>query len=80
MREVGVFEARNTLAALLDMVERGEEIVITRRGKRIARLVRETGRIGREQARLAADRIIANRKGRSLAGLKIKNLIKEGRP
>ena len=80
MREIGAFEAKNTLGTLLDMVERGEEVIITRRGKRVARLVRETGTIDREQARLAADRIIANRKGKSLGGLKIKDLINEGRP
>ena len=80
MREIGAFEAKNTLSALLDMVERGEEVVITRHGKRVARLVRETGMRDREQASLAADRIIANRKGKSLGGLKIKDLINEGRP
>jgi antitoxin (DNA-binding transcriptional repressor) of toxin-antitoxin stability system len=80
MPEIGALEARRRLGALLDMVERGEEIVITRRGRRVARLVRETGSIDREQARLAADRIIANREGRSLGGLKIKNLVNEGRP
>lgn len=31
--EIGAFEAKNTLGALLDRVEKGEEIVITRRGK-----------------------------------------------
>jgi antitoxin (DNA-binding transcriptional repressor) of toxin-antitoxin stability system len=80
MKEIGAFEAKNTLGTLLDMVERGEEVIITRRGKRVARLVRETGLIDREQARLAAERIIANRKGKSLGGLKIKDLINEGRP
>jgi prevent-host-death family protein len=80
MREIGALEARNRLSAVLDMVERGEEIIITRRGRRVARLVREASRIDREQARLAADRIVANRKGKSLGGLKIKNLINEGRP
>ncbi len=33
MREVGAFEAKNKLAALLDEVERGEEVTITRRGQ-----------------------------------------------
>jgi prevent-host-death family protein len=80
MREIGAFEAKNTLGSLLDMVERGEEVIITRHGKRVARLVRETGKADREQARLAAERIIANRKGKSLGGHKIKDLINEGRP
>jgi len=36
---VGAYEAKAKLSALLDRVERGEEIVITRHGRPIARLV-----------------------------------------
>lgn len=36
---VGSFEAKTHLAQLLERAERGEEIVITRRGKPVARLV-----------------------------------------
>ena len=39
MTEVGSFEAKNKLSELLDRVERGEEVVITRRGKPTAKLV-----------------------------------------
>ena len=39
MQEIGAFEAKNTLGSLLDRVETGEEIVITRHGKPVARLV-----------------------------------------
>jgi prevent-host-death family protein len=39
MPEVGAFEAKNRLGHLPDLVERGEEIVITRHGKAVARLV-----------------------------------------
>src|SRR5260370_35004784 len=39
MREVGAFEAKNKLGQLLDLVERGEEVIITRHGKEVARLV-----------------------------------------
>ncbi|HKE26428.1 MAG TPA: type II toxin-antitoxin system prevent-host-death family antitoxin [Bryobacteraceae bacterium] len=42
MREIGAFEAKNKLAALLDQVEKGEEIVITRHGRPVARLVPHT--------------------------------------
>jgi prevent-host-death family protein len=38
MREVGAFEAKNKLGRPLDLVGRGEEIVITRHGKAAARL------------------------------------------
>jgi len=39
MKEVGTFEAKTHLSALLDEVERGAEVVITRRGVAVARLV-----------------------------------------
>jgi prevent-host-death family protein len=52
MREIGAFEAKNKLGTLLDWVEAGEEILITRRGKPVARLVPDT-----QQAQAAAARI-----------------------
>ena len=39
MASVGAFEAKTHFAQLLQRVERGEEITITRRGKAVARLV-----------------------------------------
>jgi len=38
---VGAYEAKVKLSELLDKVERGEQVVITRHGKPIARLVPE---------------------------------------
>jgi prevent-host-death family protein len=79
MHEVGTVEAKNKLRSLLDRVEQGEEILITRRGRPIARLVPiETG-FDREKARRAAENLIARAKGVTLGGLKIKDLINEGR-
>ena len=43
MRSVNLAEAKAGLSALLDAVEAGEEVVITRRGRSVARLIRETG-------------------------------------
>ncbi len=81
MREVGAFEAKNKLGTLLDLVEQnGEEIVITRRGKPVARLVPPAPAFDRDRARQAAEAIIARAKGVTLGGLKLKDLIDEGRP
>lgn len=44
MITVGAFEAKTKFSELLDRVERGEEIVVTRHGKTVARLVPEHGR------------------------------------
>ncbi len=57
MREIGAFEAKNKLSQLLDLVERGEEITITRHGKQIARLVPAKPGFNRGEARAAARRI-----------------------
>ena len=60
--EIGAFEAKNTLGSLLDRVERGEEIVITRHGKAVARLVPNAGRFDQDQAQEAFRRLRARAK------------------
>ena len=50
MREIGAFEAKNKLGQLLDLVEQGEEITITRHGKEVARLVPARPVRSRDQA------------------------------
>jgi prevent-host-death family protein len=57
MKVVGAFEAKNKLGHLLDLVQQGEEVTITRRGKDVARLVPARGRPGRDQAHAAIRRI-----------------------
>ena len=59
MQEIGAFEAKNTLGSLLDRVQQGEEIIITRHGKPVARLVPNSGRIDTSQAKAAIARIRA---------------------
>lgn len=79
MREVGAFEAKNKFGTLLDLVETGEEIVITRRGKAVARLVPNATGFDRERAAQAVASIVSRRAGVTLGGLKIKDLVNEGR-
>jgi prevent-host-death family protein len=40
-KHVGIFEAKTRLSSLIEEVERGDDVVITRHGKPVARLVRE---------------------------------------
>ena len=49
MRIVNVYDAKTQLSRLLESVENGEEIVIARAGKPVARLVP----VGRKRARVA---------------------------
>jgi prevent-host-death family protein len=65
---------------LLEWVENGKEVLITRHGKAVARLVPAQPRFNRANARQAAANIIARSAGVTLGGLKIKDLVSEGRP
>ena len=57
--EVGAFEAKNKLSELLERAERGEEIVITRRGRPVAKLVPLGPRLDQAAARAAVEEIRA---------------------
>ena len=57
MREIGAFEAKNKFGQLLDWVEQGEEVTITRHGKEVARLVPAKPGFKRVEARAAVRRI-----------------------
>lgn len=80
MREIGAFEAKNKLGTLLDWVANGEEVLITRHGKAVARLVPAEAPGDRTKAIQAAARIRARSVGAKLGGLSIKDLVNEGRP
>lgn len=78
MRSVGSFDAKTHLPALLDRVAKGETIEITRRGVPVARLVPPGDSGSRDRRRLAQE-IRELRKGNRLRGLKVRDLINEGR-
>ena len=79
MREIGAFEAKNKLGQLLDLVEAGDEVAITRRGKVVARLTPPEDAVNRQAALEAATRICLRRQGVTLDGIDIKELVAEGR-
>jgi len=58
MQTVPVHQAKDRFSALLQAVEEGEEIVITRHGKKIARIVRETEQ-GLDEAERERERQLA---------------------
>lgn len=79
MTEIGAFEAKNTFGGLLDRVERGEEIVVTRRGKPVARLAPLKENRDPSAALEAWARIRDRAEGVTLGGISIRELIDEGR-
>ncbi len=78
MREIGTLEARNSLSALIEQVERGEEITITRNGKPVARLVPVETR-DMEGVRRAAEGLKAIRARSRPGSESLKDLVDEGR-
>ena len=79
MREIGAFEAKKRLGQLLDLVEQGEQVIITRHGKAVARLVPPKTGFSRAEAREAAQCIREMSRGVTLGELRLKDLIGEGR-
>jgi prevent-host-death family protein len=82
MSEIGLFEAKNKLSALVDRVEKGEEITITRRGTPVAKLVPTKPGFDREKARAAVKGLLelrAKLKGPPLTWAEIKAMRDEGR-
>jgi prevent-host-death family protein len=79
MITVGAFEAKTHLSTLLDRVAAGEEVVITKHGRPVARLV---GARNSDRARVndAFEKLKMLRKGTTLGGISWKELRDEGRP
>ena len=82
MITVGSFEAKTKLAELLDKVEAGESVMITRRGKAVARLVAVKSDDERARLQALVEEIKRTRVGRDRGakpGTTIAELIKAGR-
>ena len=75
---VGAYEAKTHLPQLLERVAKGERITITKHGVPVAVLV-PAGADARPDVREAVEAMKAFRKGRSLKGLSIREMIEEGR-
>lgn len=78
MSKVGSYEAKTHLPQLLNRVQQGEEITITRRGVPIAKLV-PVNRTSRKEIQEAIEEIRRLRKGFTTGGISIKEMIEQGR-
>ena len=68
MITVGAFEAKTHLLALLDRVAEGEEVIITKHGKPVARLV-SAASVDRERVNDAFEKLKQLRKRTTLGDL-----------
>lgn len=78
MITVGAFEAKTHLSSLLDRVAEGEDVLITKHGKPVARLVKAK-EVDRARARRAVEELKRLREGTTLNGISWKELRDAGR-
>ncbi len=78
MRSIGAFQAKTHFSALLDQVEQGEQIIITKHGHPVAKLVPATD-TNPVQVHQAIERLKKFCQSNKLAGLNWKELRDEGR-
>jgi len=78
MITIGAFEAKTRLSALLERVAAGEEVIITKHGKPVARLV-GAERADRQDVEDVVERLKALRRGTTLGSLSWKELRDQGR-
>ncbi|MBI4540166.1 MAG: type II toxin-antitoxin system prevent-host-death family antitoxin [Gemmatimonadetes bacterium] len=87
MTTVTALEAKNRFGKLLDRIARGEEVIITRHEKPVARIVPEgqrrlsTVRDAVKELKRLQERISARTKGRArLSDSEVRSAIEAGRP
>ena len=79
MITVGSYEAKTSLSALLRRVARGQRVTITRHGAPIAMLVPADSTQGPAQPQETIRQLKEFRRGRTLRGITLHRLIREGR-
>ena len=61
MRTTGIFEAKKSFSALIDAVAAGEEVLITRHGKEVVRMVPVQPKAAPAKARIAVELAVLKR-------------------
>jgi prevent-host-death family protein len=85
VKTVGIFEAKTNLSRLLEEVERGHDVMITRRGKPVAKLTRSSaGKLSPEQVEKRRQALLellelGRKLNLNLTREEIKKSIEEGR-
>ncbi len=76
---VGIYEAKSKLSRLVERAEAGEEIVLTRRGRAIAKIVGVAPPSSRDREALLREVRALSRKVKIPKRISIQELVSEGR-
>ncbi len=77
MKVIGAYAAKTHFSQLLDEVQAGEEVAITRNGRTVARIVPPTR--NREDVRRVVDELLEVQNELSSGGLSIRKMVEYGR-
>ena len=78
MEKIGIYEAKSRLSELVEKAEAGQEVVITRRGRPVVKLVRAKPEKAFDRSELI-DEITAFSKTCKVGRINLRKLVAEGR-
>ena len=81
MERIGIYDARSRLSELVERVEAGEEVILTRRGRPVARMIRagDEKRAGARAAAVKRIRALRKRMNLKISRAEVRQAISEGR-
>lgn len=81
MERIGIYDARSRLSELVERVEAGEEVILTRRGHPVVRMIRAGDKTRADARAAAVKRIRALRKRMNLriSRAQVRQAIAKGR-
>ena len=77
--DVGIYEAKSKLSQLVEKAEAGEEVILTRRGRPVAKIVNVAPASKRDRTALLREIHALARRVRIPRKLSIRELVAEGR-
>jgi prevent-host-death family protein len=76
---IGIYEAKSKLSQLVEKAEAGEDIVLTRRGRPVAKIVKLAPTLKRDRARLLREILELARRVKIPRNLPLRDIVAEGR-
>ena len=77
--DIGIYEAKSKLSQLVEKAEAGEEVILTRRGRPVAKIVNVAPSTRRNRALLLREIRALSRRVRIPKSVSIKDIVAEGR-
>lgn len=77
--DIGIYEAKSRLSQLVEKAEAGEEVVLTRRGRPVAKIVNVAPARKRDRARLLREILELAHQVKIPKNLPLRDIVAEGR-